>query len=189
MKTRLLLALLCLAAPLARAADTALIVDKAKSHVEIPVKVTSDSFTATLADYEAILYADPATERVTTARFSFRFTNVKTGNAKRDEAMNAWQQTDKFPTGAFELLALKPDGAGRFIATGKLELHGATRDVAMPVTIAHDSTGFTIDGSAEIDTRDFGLPVLKKFVFFKVDPHVRIQFHLLAAPVAATAGK
>jgi polyisoprenoid-binding protein YceI len=189
MNPRLLFALLFLTVPLLHATDLALIVDKAKSRVEIPVKVTADSFIGTLSDYEAILYADATGEKVTAAKFAFQFADVKTGNPKRDAAMNAWQQTDKFPTGAFTLAGLTAAGPGKFVASGRLTLHGAARDLTFPVTIGREGAAFTIDGEAEIDTREFGLPVLTKFMVFKVDPLVKVKFHLVAGAVAPAGAK
>ena len=36
-----------------------------------------------------------------------------------------------------------------------------------------------IDGETMLDTRDYGLPVFRKFIFLSVDPKVRVRFHLL----------
>ncbi len=36
-----------------------------------------------------------------------------------------------------------------------------------------------LDGAAEVDTRNYGLPIIKVMAFRKVDPLIRISFHLL----------
>ena len=46
------------------------------------------------------------------------------------------------------------------------------------MSVSHEGGLFAIDGDAVIDTRDFGLPIIKKFLVLKVDPEVRVRFHL-----------
>jgi polyisoprenoid-binding protein YceI len=172
--------LLITLSPLA-AADRPLALDSATSRVEIDVKATVDSFTATLPVYQAAIQVDGQPLHVTTASFRFHFADIKTGKSDRDGQMNAWQQSEKFPDGAFTLTSLTPatGGANAFNATGTLQLHGVTRALTFPVTISTGTGGrVTIDGAAPFDTRDFGLPIIRKFALFKVDPHVTVRFHL-----------
>lgn len=160
-------------------------VDKTGSHVDIAVKATVDSFVAKLTDYAPSIQIDPETGTVTGAKVSFHFADVKTGNEKRDREMNAWQQTDQFPDGNFTLSALTAGTDHKFTAHGSLTLHGVAHDVAFPVTITRVGTATNVEGEAEVDTRWFGLPVIRKFAFLKVDPVVVIRFHLSGA----TAGQ
>lgn len=171
--------LLLALSPLA-AAERPLALDSAASRVEIDVKATVDSFTATLPVYQAAIHVDGEPLHVTTASFRFHFADIKTGKPDRDDQMNAWQQSDKFPDGAFSLASLAPaaGATGGFTATGTLQLHGVTRELTFPVTIATAAGHVTIDGAAPFDTRDFGLPVIRKFALLKVDPHVTVRFHL-----------
>lgn len=176
-------ALLAAASGLA-AAERPLVIDPRQSQVEVVVKATVDSFTARLADYRATIRVDPDREQVTTARFAFRFEDVKTGKDKRDKEMHAWQNTSLYPDGHFELTALDPSpngngkANGHVTARGTLTFHGVSRELAFPVAITTDKTAYAIDGEVEIDTRDFGLPVIRKFAVLKVDPNVKVRFHL-----------
>ena len=160
------------------ASERTLTVDKTGSHVDIAVKATVDSFVAKLTDYAPSIQIDPATGAVTGAKVSFHFADVKTGNEKRDREMNAWQQTDQFPEGNFTLSALTPGTEHKFTAQGSLTLHGVVHDVAFPVTITRMGTATNVEGEAEVDTRWFGLPVIRKYAFLKVDPVVVVHFHL-----------
>ena len=57
--------------------------------------------------------------------------------------------------------------------------------MSFPVTIRGPWPTFLCDGEVAIDTRDYGLPVIKKFILLKVDPVVHLSFHLqgrVAAP-------
>lgn len=179
-----LLSLLLAASAPATAAEVGLAVDKAQSRVEIVVKATVDSFTGTLADYEPVIRVDRDTGRVLSAEVGFHFADVKTGKADRDEQMLSWEEADKFPDGGFKLTRLTPLPEGRMTADGVLTFHGVSREISFPVTITTDRRLFALDGEAVIDTRTFGLPVIRKFGLLKVDPLVRIRFHLQGAAVA-----
>lgn len=179
-----LLLMLGLTAVRLAAADAPLIVDKASSRIEIVVKATADSFVGRLADYTATGTVDPATCRVTAAQIGFNFADVKTGNEKRDAEMHLWQQTAQFPKGSFSLTSLEPAAAGKFTAHGTLVLHGVSHELVFPVTVIRDGAALSVDGEAEVDTRDFGLPLIRKFVVLKVDPIVGVRFHLAGAASA-----
>lgn len=175
----LFLVLLVLGATVAGSAraDT-LVIDRAHSKVEIAVHATVDSFVATLADYDAVLTVDQAGARVVGAAFRFKFADVKTGKAARDKHMHEWQHTEEFPDGEFTLDELKSIGDGQFTARGALRLHGVTKPLEFPVTITTDKTLFAVNGSTPLDTREFGLPVIRKFGLLKVNPVVTVRFHL-----------
>jgi polyisoprenoid-binding protein YceI len=158
-----------------------LVIDKAHSAVTISVKATIGSFVATLPDFEAALAVDPETARATAAVFRFSFASIKTGNATRDRDMNEWQQTDRFPQVVFTLTAMEPAAGGKAEARGLLRFHGMERAVAFPLSIRLDGQNAFLDGQATIDTREFGLPVIRKFALLKVDPIVRLRFHLEGA--------
>jgi polyisoprenoid-binding protein YceI len=176
----LLLGLVCagLMAVNAMAAERSLAVDPGLSRVDINVKVTVDSFVAKLAAYDAQIRFDDAAGRVTSAVFRFKFADVKTGKADRDAQMNEWQQTGKFPDAVFTLTALTPTADGRLTATGQFTLHGVERSVTFPAVVTTDKSVFAIDGDVKLDTRDFGLSVIRKFAVLKVDPIVSVRFHL-----------
>lgn len=164
----------------AAAPETLLAVDRAQSRIEIFVKATVDSFTGTLGDYQPVVRIDPATGRVVAAEVRFRFADVKTGKPERDEQMHTWQDTARHPDGKFVLRQLVPDDgtAGRHEAAGALILHGVSQEISFPVTITTDRHLYSIDGEATLDTRMFGLPIIRKFGVLKVDPSVRVRFHL-----------
>ncbi len=179
---RLLIACLgcfpCLAAVSASAAERTLAVDLRQSRIEIVVKATMDSFTGRLERYEPAITVDD--KGVVSARIAFRFMDVFTGKAKRDEAMHEWQNTTTFPEGAFVLSSLTPGAAGEggLVARGQLTLHGKTHEVTFPASVQREGALYAIDGEASLDTREFGLPVFRAFMVLKVDPIVRIRFHL-----------
>jgi len=134
------------------AAEQPLVLDKTASHIDIAVKATVDSFVGKLADFTPTILADAATGKVTTAKITFHFNDVKTGNEKRDHEMHVWQQTDKFPDGEFALSAIEPASDGKFTARGALSFHGVTKELVFPVTVNRQGASLTVDGEAVVDT-------------------------------------
>lgn len=159
------------------AAEQPLVVDFSQSRVDVAVKATMDSFVARLSPYEpAVVVGDDGV--VKSARFRFHFRDLATGKAGRDKAMHSWQQTDTFPDGEFVLTSLEPANGQALTAFGRLTLHGVTREIRFPVSIVHEGERYAIDGDAPVDTREFGLPVIRVFAVLKVDPLVHVRFHL-----------
>jgi polyisoprenoid-binding protein YceI len=159
------------------AGERALAFDLAESRVEIAVKATVDSFTARLTRYDPVVMVDDS-GRVTSAKFGFQFRDIVTGKERRDAQMHKWQQTDTFPTGEFVLKSLEPAAGNKLNAQGQLTLHGMTRDVRFPVSVTRDGGIYAIDGEATLDTREFGLTIIRMLGVLKVDPVVHVRFHL-----------
>jgi hypothetical protein len=182
MKNCLLFACLALTSWL-HAFDVPLIVDKSQSRIEYTVKATMDTFTGTLSAYDLDLYHDPAAlTKITRAELHFRFMDLTSANEKRDRHMRQWQATGQFPECIFTLTALEPgESAGRFTARGQFIFHGVARDLVFPVSLSTEENNLlVIDGEARIDTRDFNLPVIRKWSVIKVDPLVVVKLHLKA---------
>lgn len=155
-----------------------IVMDMGHSHVEIAVNSTIISFVAQLKTYDVLVTVTPQLSQIESAVFRSKFGSIKTGNADRDRDMNEWQQTDKFPDVVFILTAPEPAASGYSLAHGRLRFHGVERSVSFPISVRTRDQVIGIDGDMAIDTRDYGLPVISKFFFLKVDPVVRLHFHL-----------
>jgi polyisoprenoid-binding protein YceI len=177
-RTPTLLLFCVLAGPLA-AAGRPLTIERDQSRVDIAVHASVDSFTGQLARFEPTIAVDEG-GRVTAARLEFHFLDVRTGKDGRDKAMHKWQETERFPDGLFVLASLESAAAPEagLVAIGRLTLHGVTRDLRFPCSVLREGEAYTIDGEAAIDTRDFGLPVIRMLAVLKVDPVVRVKFRL-----------
>ncbi|CAM3039260.1 YceI family protein [Rariglobus hedericola] len=158
------------------AAPSPLAIDPGQSHIEIAVKATAASFTGKLDAYTAVIAVESG--HVTSATFTFNFADVRTGKEARDEAMNEWQETPKYPKAGFTLKSIDTAADGKLTARGVLTLHNVARAIAFPLSITSDQKIYAIDGHAVFDTRDFGLPIIRKFGLLKVDPLVEVHFHL-----------
>ncbi|MBA3848492.1 MAG: hypothetical protein C0502_00670 [Opitutus sp.] len=160
------------------AADQALKIDREKSFVDVDVKATVGSFTGRLDKFQAAIGVDPA-NKIKSARFDFRFADLKTGEEKRDHHMMEWLGSAD-AAGLFELgvLALAPDGQGQ--ANGKLTFHGVTERVEFPVNVTRAGRGYTIRGEVTVDYRTWGLKAIRRMGVLKVDPNVRVRFQMVA---------
>jgi polyisoprenoid-binding protein YceI len=78
----------------------------------------------------------------------------------------------------FALTALEPLIGGKSIARGQLRFHGVERTVSFPISIETNKQTIVMDGDVTIDTRDYGLPVIKKYFILMVDPILNLHFHL-----------
>jgi len=183
---RLLLPALLL--PLAAlAAERSLKVDKERSFVDVDVKATVDSFTGHLDAYEAKVIVDDA-GRIKSAVFTFKFADLKTGKPDRDTEMIKWLGGGA-PEGRYEMgnLAMTPDGQGQ--VSGRLTLHNDVELVEFPVSLSRADGIYTVTGETTIDTRTWGLKIIRKALVFKVDPEVKVRFKLVGVPVQAEEPK
>lgn len=162
----------------ASAAGRTVDLDKAHSQVDVAVKATVDSFTAHLTAFDAAIVVDETSPRPLSAEFRFQFANLKTGKEGRDTEMLHWEDTTKYPVGVFTLKTISPLEGSRYTAQGTLQFHGVLREISFPVSIKSDAERWSIDGDAPLDTREYGLPVIRKFAVMKVAPVVGVHFHL-----------
>ncbi|MEQ8848297.1 YceI family protein [Botrimarina sp.] len=88
--------------------------------------------------------ADPSAARF---RLTIPVASIDTMNAKRDEHLQAadFFDAEKFPQIAFESTSVEPttgpDGKPLYNVTGKLTLHGVTKEVTLPVRLLGESSG------------------------------------------------
>ena len=169
----------CLLPPAIFADERALLIDPDQSHVDVDVNVTLDSFTARISKFVSDIVIDTDFDEVTKANLNFKFENLKSGDDSRDTEMDIWAQSDKFPDGAFTLSSIEPAADGRLRVRGKLRFHGVERAVSFLFSVSLAKKIFTIDGDTTLDTRDYGLPVFRKYYVVTANPIVRVQFHLV----------
>jgi len=162
----------------APAAGQRLSVDLDQSRIEVQVHATMDSFTARLTAFEPAIVYDPERAQILSASLGFRFQDVNTGNIKRDRQMHEWQQTAEYPLARFELINIESVEPSGLRARGALTLHGITRELEFAVVVTGNHDQLSIDGEAPLDTRHFGLKVIRKFGLLKVSPEVVVHFHL-----------
>lgn len=187
MKALRLLAPLLLLPCCLLAAERPLKVDRSRSFVDVDVDATVN-FTAHLDAYDAQVVVDDATGKIKTAVFSFKFTDLKTGNTDRDAHMIQWLGGG-VPEGRFELgnLAVTPNGQGQ--ASGRLIFHGVTERIEFPVEVTKTDNTYTVKGQVTIDYRHWNLKKIRKALLFTVEPEVDVRFKLTGEPGEALPAK
>jgi polyisoprenoid-binding protein YceI len=69
-------------------------------------------------------------------------------------------EVEKFPTANFKSTKIVPDtakGAGNFIVTGDLTLHGVTKSISFPATITVNAETVAVNAEFSINRKDFGI--------------------------------
>lgn len=92
-------------------------------------------------------------------------TSINSNHAERDKHLRGPDFLDvgKFPTAAFESTSVKDNGGGKATITGKLTLHGVTKEIAIDAARLGGGAdpwggfrqGFT--GTAKLTLADFGI--------------------------------
>ncbi|HTK14970.1 MAG TPA: YceI family protein [Acidimicrobiia bacterium] len=102
---------------------------------------------------------------VTTASFTVDLTTVTSGRATRDaQFQGRIMDTADFPDATFALT--KPISLGtepkngvqvRYTATGKLTLHGTTKDITFPLNARRTANVIAVQGSVPVVFSDYGI--------------------------------
>jgi polyisoprenoid-binding protein YceI len=172
------IAILCgLLAATLPALAASLKVDKERSRIQVDAKATGHVFTGTLADYQATVSGNESTLEPSAAKLTWKFSDLKTGEEKRDKEMIQWLGGGA-PTGSFEFIKTWKDG-GKTYAQGTLKIHGVSKTIAFPYTAKREGGWVTIDGTASLDYTDFGLPIISTMAVMKVNPKLSVRFHLV----------
>lgn len=134
------------------------------------------NFTSMAQQFEARVDLDPETLEVREAVCSFHFADLDSEEAKRDQKMLRWMESEAYPDGAFTLKEVRRNG-DQWVGTGTFTMHGQSREIEVPFTVERDGDKVILDGQAEMDTREWGLPKIRLFIF-TVQTVIRPHFHL-----------
>jgi polyisoprenoid-binding protein YceI len=134
-------------------------VDYAKSRLSFTVQWSGQPFVATFKSWKADIDFDPAD--LARARVAARIDLASEGSdtPDNDTGLKGGDgfSTDRFPSAQFEATHFIAKGAGAYVATGTLSLHGVSRTVVLPfgLTIAGDAAH--AKGHVTVLRTDFGL--------------------------------
>jgi polyisoprenoid-binding protein YceI len=125
---------------------------------------------------------------VTKASFTVDMASVASDRERRDgQYRNRIMETSRFPTSSFELtrpIALKALPANGVTvsatATGRLTLHGQTKDVTFAVKAKRDGAAIQVNGSIPVVFADWGIPDAS-FGPAQVEDHGTLEFLLVFA--------
>lgn len=155
-----------------------LVLDRAASVIEVTVKTTVGPFVSKFSSFNPDLTIDPTRGKVS-GSVHFTMSDLKSNDDDRDMEIYMWMRTDQFPKADFILDQVTTDlKTGSSQAIGRLTVHGVQKQGSFPVAVSIRNKAITIEGTADIDTRDYALPVYRKFLVISADPHVHIHFKI-----------
>ncbi|HEV3234199.1 MAG TPA: YceI family protein [Candidatus Dormibacteraeota bacterium] len=109
------------------------------------------------------------------------------GSNQRDRFVNPnYLETGQFPTATYAVdsisipAAAAAGGQQQLSTSGKLTIHGMTKDVSIPMTGQVNGDKLEVQGSVAINMTDYGVR-LPSVPFTSVQPGVTIAFHVLFA--------
>lgn len=155
-----------------------LTVDASKSWLKFDASATGHSFDGSLKKFNAEVSGDMSSLTPATANLSWDFKDLDTDEPKRDAEMLKWLDHGKSPKGSFQMLKSWVDGSGATWVQGTLKIHSVAKAIAFPIRTSKNGDHVKIDGQVWIDYLDFGLPIIRNMAVMKVDPKLKISFHL-----------
>ncbi|MBC8142378.1 MAG: YceI family protein [Armatimonadetes bacterium] len=127
-----------------------------KSHTDIGFSVTHLGVSKTrgaFTDFDGVIKADGAKPENSSVSFTIKTASVNTGNTQRDEHLRSKDFFDvaTYPEITFKSTKIAKSKNG-FVATGNLTMHGVTKTVALPFTVAGPAKGFKGELHMGVDT-------------------------------------
>lgn len=162
----------------ALAADTG--IDATKSSIVATFKQENVPVDAPFKRFSGQISYDPANAAAATAALEVETGSLDIG----DEAYNAevrkksWFDSASFPKATFRSTAIKAGAAGRFDATGTLNVKGKALTITVPITVQKAAGGTAFDGSFVLSRKAFGIgdPAWEDVL----DDKVTVRFHLVS---------
>ncbi len=158
-------------------------VDPAKSSVVAVSKQMGVPVEGNFRRFSAQLSFDPAKPAEGRASVEIDIASFDLGDAdfNRETAKKEWFDAAKFPKATFVTSAIKPAGAGRFEAAGKLTIKGRTLEVVAPVSFRMEGGQQVFEGVLPIRRLAFDIGEGEWKDTSTVADEVQIKFRIVAA--------
>ena len=140
-------------------------VDKTHSSINFGVMhLMVSKVTGAFNDYDAKINFDPNNLAGSSIEATVKAASIDTKSANRDKHLKSadFFDAEKFPEITFKVSAITGSG-DQYVLTGDLSLHGVTKKVSIPVTIAgpvKSPSGFDalgITGQFKLNRQDYGV--------------------------------
>lgn len=158
-------------------------VDAAKSRVVAVSKQMGVPVEGKFQRFSAQVSFDPARPAEGRASIDIDIASFDLGDAdfNRETAKKEWFDAAKFPKATFVTSAIKPAGAGKFEAAGKLTIKGKTLDVVAPVTYKAEGGQQVFEGVLPIKRLQFNIGEGEWKDTSTVADDVQIKFRIVTA--------
>ena len=158
-------------------------VDAAKSSVVAISKQMGVPVEGRFKRFSAQLSFDPAKPAEGKASVDIDIASFDLGaeDFNRETVKPEWFNAAKFPKATFVTSAIKPAGAGKFEATGKLTIKGITRDVVAPVSFRAEGGQQVFEGVLPIKRLAFNIGEGAWKDTSTVADDVQIRFRIVTA--------
>ena len=163
--------------PAALAETRPLVIDTAKTKVSVFGESTLHDFTSEVTRFDLRIAVDSDSGIIESARFAFHFTDLDSGNKKRDKTMLKWLSHNNFPTGTFSSSKITRVN-GQWVAEGILSFHGVEKVIRFPFELKKENGKYLIDAKTVIDYQNWNLEIIKVMGFLKVFPALEITIHV-----------
>ena len=158
-------------------------VDAAKSSVIAVSKQMGVPVEGKFRRFSAQVSFDPAKPADGKASIEIDIASFDLGDTdfNRETAKKEWFDAAKFPKATFVTSAIKPAGAGKFEAAGKLTIKGITRDVVAPVSFKAEGGQQVFEGVLPIKRLQFNIGEGEWKDTSTVADDVQIRFRIVTA--------
>lgn len=143
----------------------------------VGAKVT-DKHEGSFGDYSgSITVVDSSVEKSSvTVKIEMKSLSVEPEKLKGHLMSADLFDVEKFPTAEFSSTKIAPAEGGKYQVTGNLTLHGVTKSIVFPATIALSPEGAAVSAEFGINRKDFGIvypgmpdDLIKDDVLIKLD--------------------
>lgn len=158
-------------------------VDAAKSSVIAVSKQMGVPVEGKFRRFSAQVRFDPAKPADGRASIEIDIASFDLGDAdfNRETTKKEWFDAAKHPKATFVTTAIKPAGAGKFEAAGKLAIKGITRDVVAPVSFKAEGGQQVFEGVLPIKRLTFNIGEGEWKDTSTVADDVQIRFRIVTA--------
>jgi polyisoprenoid-binding protein YceI len=141
-------------------------VDRAHSEVMFSVRHMGVSkVTGRFNEFTGVINGDPAKPEASSVEFTIKAPSIDTSDAGRDKHLKSpdFFDVEKFPEITFKSSKIAAKGQNQFDVTGTLTMHGVSKEVTLPVTMAgpvkdprgNEKVGF--EATAKLNRKDYGI--------------------------------
>ena len=158
-------------------------VDAAKSSVVAVSKQMGVPVEGKFKRFSAQVSFDPAKPAEGKASVEIDIASFDLGaeDFNRETVKPEWFSAAKFPKATFATSAIKPAGAGKFEAAGKLTIKGITRDIVAPVSFKAEGGQQVFEGVLPIKRLQFNIGEGEWKDTSTVADDVQIKFRIVTA--------